>query len=58
MRTGRSGLSGAPRVPAAEDSCWDETERVTARVEQIRQASEAVAVGMHTVGTTVSEMRR
>jgi methyl-accepting chemotaxis protein len=31
-------------------------ERVTAQVEQIRQASEAVAAGMSTVGTTVREM--
>ncbi|WP_456556157.1 methyl-accepting chemotaxis protein [Blastococcus sp. SYSU D00922] len=62
IEAARAGEAGkgfavvASEVKDLADQTGRATERVTAQVEQIRQASEAVAVGMGTVGTTVGEM--
>jgi methyl-accepting chemotaxis protein len=62
IEAARAGEAGkgfavvASEVKDLADQTGRATERVTAQVEQIRQASEAVAAGMSTVGTTVGEM--
>ena len=62
IEAARAGEAGkgfavvASEVEELADQTGRATERVTAQVEQIRQASEAVAAGMSTVGTTVREM--
>ena len=62
IEAARAGEAGkgfavvASEVKDLADQTGRATERVTAQVQQIRQASEAVAAGMGTVGTTVGEM--
>ncbi|TKJ28529.1 methyl-accepting chemotaxis protein [Blastococcus sp. CCUG 61487] len=62
IEAARAGEAGkgfavvASEVKDLADQTGRATERVTAQVEQIREASEAVAAGMSTVGTTVGEM--
>jgi methyl-accepting chemotaxis protein len=62
IEAARAGEAGkgfavvADEVKDLADQTGRATERVTAQVEQIRQACEDVAGGMTTVGTTVSEM--
>jgi methyl-accepting chemotaxis protein len=62
IEAARAGEAGkgfavvASEVKDLADQTGRATERVTAQVEQIRQACEAVAAGMTTVGTTVGEM--
>ena len=62
IEAARAGEAGkdfavvASEVENPADQTGRATERVTAQVEQIRQASEAVAAGMSTVGTTVGEI--
>jgi methyl-accepting chemotaxis protein len=62
IEAARAGEAGkgfavvASEVKDLADQTGRATERVTAQVEEIRQASEAVAAGMGTVGTTVDEM--
>jgi methyl-accepting chemotaxis protein len=62
IEAARAGEAGkgfavvASEVKDLADQTGRATERVTAQVERIRQASEAVAAGMGTVGTTVGEM--
>ena len=62
IEAARAGEAGkgfavvASEVKDLADQTGRATERVTAQVEQIREASEAVAAGMSHVGTTVTEM--
>jgi methyl-accepting chemotaxis protein len=62
IEAARAGEAGkgfavvASEVKDLADQTGRATERVTAQVEQIREASEAVAAGMSNVGTTVTEM--
>ncbi|WP_051515842.1 methyl-accepting chemotaxis protein [Candidatus Blastococcus massiliensis] len=62
IEAARAGEAGkgfavvASEVKDLADQTGRATERVTAQVEEIRSASEAVAAGMSTVGTTVGEM--
>jgi methyl-accepting chemotaxis protein len=62
IEAARAGEAGkgfavvASEVKDLADQTGRATERVTAQVEQIREACEAVAAGMSTVGTTVTEM--
>jgi methyl-accepting chemotaxis protein len=62
IEAARAGEAGkgfavvASEVKDLADQTGRATEQVTAQVEQIRQACEAVAAGMSTVGTTVGEM--
>jgi methyl-accepting chemotaxis protein len=62
IEAARAGEAGkgfavvASEVKDLADQTARATERVTAQVEQIRQACEDVAGGMSTVGTTVDEM--
>ncbi|SFF56191.1 methyl-accepting chemotaxis protein [Blastococcus tunisiensis] len=62
IEAARAGEAGkgfavvASEVKDLADQTGRATERVTAQVEQIRQAADAVASGMGTVGTTVGEM--
>jgi methyl-accepting chemotaxis protein len=46
----------ASEVKDLADQTGRATQRVTAQVEQIREASEAVTASMSHVGTTVTEM--
>jgi methyl-accepting chemotaxis protein len=62
IEAARAGEAGkgfavvASEVKDLADQTGRATERVAAQVEQIRQACDAVAAGMSTVGTTVGEM--
>lgn len=62
IEAARAGEAGkgfavvASEVKDLADQTGTATERVTGQVEEIRRASEAVAGGMSTVGTTVGEM--
>ena len=62
IEAARAGAAGqgfavvASEVKDLADQTGRATERVTAQVEQIRQACEDVAGGMGTVGTTVDDM--
>jgi methyl-accepting chemotaxis protein len=62
IEAARAGEAGkgfavvASEVKDLADQTGRATERVTAQVEQIRQAADAVASGMGTVGATVGEM--
>jgi methyl-accepting chemotaxis protein len=62
IEAARAGEAGkgfavvASEVKDLADQTGQATLRVTAQVEQIREASEAVAARMSTVGTTVGEM--
>ena len=62
IEAARAGEAGkgfavvASEVKDLADQTGRATERVTAQVEEIRQACDAVAAGMSTVGTTVGEM--
>lgn len=62
IEAARAGEAGkgfavvASEVKDLADQTGRATERVTAQVEQIRQACEDVAGGMSTVGTTVDDM--
>ncbi len=62
IEAARAGEAGkgfavvASEVKDLADQTGQATERVTAQVEQIRQACEDVAGGMATVGTTVTDM--
>jgi methyl-accepting chemotaxis protein len=62
IEAARAGEAGkgfavvASEVKDLADQTGSATVRVTAQVEEIRQACEAVAAGMSHVGTTVEEM--